>query len=234
MYKCLVSNEKGEINANLSLNVQMAQSETEVETKTRKTSASGVSVKKERRKSVILQCAVSGQKDVAITWKKEGSELETSEKRKSSRYSVEKKLSENNQTLIQLEIWDADVKDSGIYELVAQNQEGETQSQTVELTAEQVKMSLEAQEKATKPKPKKKKKKKSEAKKEIPVPEISSFLRNYILKEGENIEMKCRLEEEIEETDVTVTWTFNDQELTNSDRVQTTYDGTWAKLFIVA
>ena len=87
MYKCLVSNEKGEINANLMLNVQMAQSETVVETKekTKKVSTAGVSVKKERRKSVILQCAVSGQKDVEISWKKGGTELETTEKKKSSR-----------------------------------------------------------------------------------------------------------------------------------------------------
>ena len=58
------------------------------------------------------------------------------------RYSVEKKFSEANQTIIQLEIMEADVNDSGVYELVAKNQEGETQSQTVELTSEQVEMSL--------------------------------------------------------------------------------------------
>merc|ERR1712045_575040 len=224
MYKCLVSNDKGEINANLMLNIQMAQSETQVETKTtRKTSATGVSVKKERRKSVILQCAVSGQKEVDITWKKEGTELETTTKKKSSRYSVEKKFSEQNQTIIQLEIMDADVNDSGVYELVAKNTEGETQSQTVELTTEQVEMSLKAQEEASEAKAKKKKKKKKTTKKEKEViaPEISSFLRNYILKEGENVDMKCRLEEEIEEGDVEVTWTFNDKVITSSDRIQT-------------
>ena len=44
----------------------MAAAETQVETKekTRKVSTTGVSVKKERRKSVILQCAVSGQKEI--------------------------------------------------------------------------------------------------------------------------------------------------------------------------
>ena len=233
MYKCLVSNDKGEINANLMLNIQMAQSETQVETKTtRKTSATGVSVKKERRKSVILQCAVSGQKEVDITWKKEGSELETTLKKKSSRFSVEKKFSEQNQTMIQLEIMDADVNDAGVYELVAKNAEGETQSQMVELTSDQVKMSLQAQEEAEAKKKKKKKKKKKEEKKEIIAPEISSFLRNLILKEGENIEMKCRLEEEIEEGDVTVTWYFKEEVFTESDRVQQTFDGTFAKLFI--
>merc|ERR1712018_769299 len=163
MYKCLVSNEKGEINANLMLNVQMAAAETQVETKekTRKVSTTGVSVKKERRKSVILQCAVSGQKDVEITWKKGGSELETTEKKKSSRYSVEKKFSEQNQSVIQLDILEAHVPDSGVYELVAKNAEGETQSQTVELTSEQVEMSLKAQEEAEAKKKKKKKKKKT-------------------------------------------------------------------------
>ena len=51
---------------------------------------------------------------------------------------MEKKFSEQNQTVIQLEIMEADVTDSGVYELVAKNAEGETQSQTVELTSEQV------------------------------------------------------------------------------------------------
>merc|ERR1711881_252831 len=60
-------------------------------------------------------------------------------------------------------------------------------------------------------KKKKKKKKKTVEKKDLPAPEISSFLRNYILKEGENVDMKCRLEEEIEEGDVEITWTFNDK-----------------------
>merc|ERR1711983_324029 len=160
-----------------------------------------------------------------ITWKKEGSELETTLKKKSSRFSVEKKFSEQNQTMIQLEIMDADVNDAGVYELVAKNAEGETQSQMVELTSDQVKMSLQAQEEAEA-----KKKKKKEEKKEIIAPEISSFLRNLILKEGENIEMKCRLEEEIEEGDVTVTWYFKEEVFTESDRVQQTFDGTFAKL----
>merc|ERR1712113_207303 len=165
MYKCLVSNDKGEINANLMLNIQMAQSEvTSTESKTsvtRKTSeTTKMSVKKERRRSVILQCAVSGQSDVDIVWKKEGSVLETTEQKKTSRYSVEKKASTQNQTIIQLEIMDADVEDKGVYELVAKNSEGETQSQIVELTekqvlksigkktAEHVKLSLQAQEEA--------------------------------------------------------------------------------------
>ena len=95
-------------------------------------------------------------------------------------------------------------------------------------------MSLKAQEEAaeSKAKKKKKKKKKTVEKKELIAPEISSFLRNQILKEGENIDMKCRLDEEIEEGDVEVTWSFNDKVITNSDRIQTSFDGTFAKIFI--
>ena len=44
--------------------------------------------------------------------------------------------------------------------------------------------------------------------------------------------MKCRLDEEIDVEDVTVTWFFNDKEFTESDRVQITFDGTYAKVFI--
>ena len=44
--------------------------------------------------------------------------------------------------------------------------------------------------------------------------------------------MKCRLDEEIDVEDVTVTWLFNDKEFTESDRVQITFDGTYAKVFI--
>ena len=129
---------------------------------------------------------------------------------------------------------EADVNDSGVYELVARNAEGETQSQTVELTSEQVEMSLKAQEEAaeTKAKKKKKKKKKTVEKKDIIAPEISSFLRNYILKEGEKIDIKCRLEEEIEEGDVEVTWTINDKVVTSDDRFEITFDGTFAKLYV--
>lgn len=237
MYKCMVSNDKGEINANLMLNIQMAASEatTDVKTTTKKTSTtSAVSVKKERRRSVILQCAVTGQKDVNVTWKKAGETLETTEQSSSSRFSVEKKLSEANQTIIQLEILDAAITDSGTYELVAQNQEGETQSQMVQLTEDQVKISLQTQEEADAKKKKKKKKKVKVEKKEIIAPEISSFLKNLILKEGENIEMKCRLEEEMEEADVTVTWFFNDTAMTNSERVETSFDGIFAKLFVAS
>merc|ERR1712096_248680 len=79
-----------------------------------------------------------------------------------------------------------------------------------------------------------KKKKKKEAEKEVPKPELSSYLKNFIKKEGESIEMKCRLEEEYEEGDVTMTWYFNDVKVESSDRCMITFDGTYATLFIAS
>merc|ERR1739842_234034 len=138
--------------------------------------------------------------------------------------------------------------DQGSYQLVAKSETGETQSQTVTLQEDQVKMeaaevsaeaeaaSVASTEESVKKKKKKvvKKKKKKEAEKEIPKPELSSYLKNFIKKEGESIEMKCRLEEEYEDGDVKMTWFFNDTEIESNDKYMITFDGTYATLFIAS
>ncbi len=48
--------------------------------------------------------------------------MKTVEQSNSSRYSVEKKISTQNETLVQLEILEADLADSGVYELVARTE----------------------------------------------------------------------------------------------------------------
>merc|ERR1712110_652939 len=79
----------------------------------------------------------------------------------------------------------------------------------------------------------KKKKKKEEAKK-VTKPELSSYLRSLIKKEGEAIDLQCRLEEEMEEGECEVKWFFNDEELQESDEFVMSFDGTYAKLFIAS
>merc|ERR1712179_742473 len=51
-------------------------------------------------------------------------------------------------------------------------------------------------------------------------------------KEGESIELKCRLEEEMEEGECTVTWSFNETVITENERFMISFDGTYAKLFV--
>merc|ERR1711915_698864 len=235
LYKCVVNNKYGEINANLSLNIEVAPVIRD----------RPIVKKVEKKKSVVLQCAVQGTQDIDVQWFKEGQAIQAT---KGARFSVEKKKSEirEGETIVQLEIHDTEITDQGSYQLVARSETGETQSQTVTLQEEQVKMeaaeaspesvSAATEETSVKKKKKKvvKKKKKKEVEKEIPKPELSSYLKNFIKKEGESIEMKCRLEEEYEEGDVEMKWYFNDTLIESSDRCMITFDGTYATLFIAS
>ena len=194
-----MKNEQGEINANLTLNIQVApedQVDSTVERKeslvTRKTSQTTVMeqtsiTSTKRKRSVILQCKVSGDQDVKVEWAKDGKDIATTEQTRESRYSVERKKSEakENETLVSLEIMEASVEDKGKYDLVAISTEGEKQKQTVVLTEEAIVASLAAQPDegdGGKKKKKKivKKKKKKEEKKEIKKPELSSYLRSMV------------------------------------------------------
>merc|ERR1712142_947813 len=88
--------------------------------------------KVEKKKSVVLQCAVQGTQDIDVQWFKEGQAISAS---KGARFSVEKKKSEGREgeTIVQLEIHDTEITDQGSYQLVAKSETGETQSQTVTL-----------------------------------------------------------------------------------------------------
>merc|ERR1711994_918651 len=230
LYKCVVSNQYGEINANLSLNIEIAP------------------IIRERpiiKKSVVLQCAVQGTQEIDVQWFKGDQAIDT---KGQAKFAVRKNKSEtrDGETIVQLEIEDTEVADQGTYKLVAKSETGETQSQAVQLAEEQVKMEAaevsEAKEESksedtvVKKKKKKvvKKKKKKEEVKEINAPEIASYLKNFIKKEGEAIEFKCRLEEEFEEGQVKVQWFHNDVEITSNEKYLMSFDGLYASLQLVS
>merc|ERR1712240_552488 len=129
LYKCVVNNKYGEINANLSLNIEVAPVIRE----------RPIIKKVEKKKSVVLQCAVQGQQDIEVAWFKEDTAIDTKQERK---FSVVKKKSETREgeTIVQLEIKDTEASDQGTYKLVAKSKQGETQSQIVQLKEDQVKM----------------------------------------------------------------------------------------------
>merc|ERR1712200_276804 len=128
------------------------------------------------------------------------------------RYSVTRKKSEVGETIVSLE-------------LVAKSKTGQTQSQAVQLLEEQVKE--QAEDSKSEETVKKKKKK------EVKTPEIASYLKNFIKKEGEDVEFKCRLEEEYEEGEVKMVWYFNDTVIEASDKYLITFDGCYASLQMV-
>ena len=162
--------------------------------------------KVEKKKSVVLQCAVQGTQDIDVKWYKEGHQISAKE---GSRYSIEKKKSEirDGETIVQLQIEDTEITDQGAYQLVARSETGETQSQTVTLQEEQVKMeaaeaptevdSVVATEdtsvKKKKKKVIKKTKKKKEKEKEVIKPEISSFLKNFVSIKAERLDADSEL-----------------------------------------
>merc|ERR1711994_322130 len=164
LYECVVSNQYGEINANLSLNIEVAPIIRE----------RPIIKKAEKKKSVVLQCAVQGTQEIDVQWFKGDQAIDTKEQAK---FAVQKKKSEtrDGETIVQLEIKDTEVADQGTYKLVAKSETGETQSQAVQLAEEQVKMEAaevsEAKEESksedtvVKKKKKKKKKKKNKNKK---------------------------------------------------------------------
>ena len=148
--------------------------------------------KVEKKKSVVLQCAVQGTQDIDVQWFKEGQQISA---KQGGRYSIEKKKSEirDGETIVQLQIEDTEINDQGSYQLVARSETGETQSQTVTLQEEQVKMeaaeqaaadtvdtAVVEQEETVKKKKKKVKKVKKKKEKEVIKPEISSFLKNFV------------------------------------------------------
>ena len=57
---------------------------------------------------------------------------------------------------------------------------------------------------------------------------------SQIKQEGENIEFKCRLEEDMEPGTCTATWYFNDTKIEESNKRTMEFDNTYAKLFIAA
>merc|ERR1711936_547744 len=136
-------------------------------------------------------------------------------------------MGREGETIVQLQIEDTEINDQGSYQLVAKSETGETQSQTVTLQEDQVKMEAaevsaeaEAASVASTEESVKKKKKKVVKKKK---------------KEGESIEMKCRLEEDYEEGEwPTMTWYFNGDKIESSERCMISFDGTYATLFIAS
>ena len=62
LYKCVVHNRYGEINANLSLNIEVAPVIRE----------RPIIKRVEKKKSIVLQCAVAAEQDIEVQWFKEG------------------------------------------------------------------------------------------------------------------------------------------------------------------
>lgn len=123
LYRCNIKNQYGELNANLTLNVEIVPI---IKDKPK-------IIKIIKKKTAIIECTVASKFEPKCNWFKETRQI-TIDNRHSCRIE---KVKEGEFT-VKLEINNVEQTDIGSYKLVASNERGEAQSQTVELTDLQV------------------------------------------------------------------------------------------------
>ena len=163
-------------------------------------------VRKPDKKNVVLEFAVASKDIADIEFLKDGQTVQSTSEGKANvsakKYSITQKVIEQkNETLVQLEIEDASVKDIGEYEIVVKNKQGQSSSKKLSVSETEIitpepgqveaDESIDIEEDMAKSegvevKKKKKKivKKKKKKEEEAPVnpPEVVSFLRNLVRK----------------------------------------------------
>lgn len=171
LYKCNIKNQYGELNANLTLNVEIVPI---IKEKPK-------IIKIIKKKTAIIECTVASKFEPKCSWFKETKQI-TVDNRHSCRIE---KVKEGEFT-VKLEITNVEQTDIGSYKLVASNERGEAQSQTVELTDLQI----------------------------ADKPIISRHLNNeYSVKENKNVTLEVEIKSM--DKSCKVTWTKDDVVLRN-------------------
>lgn len=166
LYKCNIKNQYGELNANLTLNVEIVPI---IKDKPR-------IIKIIKKRTAIIECTVASKFEPKCSWFKETREITID-----NRHSCKIDKVKEGEFTVKLEISNVEQSDIGSYKLVASNERGEAQSQTVELT------DLQTTDK----------------------PQISKHLKNqYTIKEKGNATLEIELKST--DKSCKVTWTKDD------------------------
>lgn len=117
-YRCLIKNDVGEINANLSLNIEGAPEDDSISP----TFLEKPKITSERDgQLIIMECVVRAKPTPTITWSHEGVTVVKSSRIKQTI------IEESNDTYrIRMEILNADAEDSGLYKCNVKNLAGES------------------------------------------------------------------------------------------------------------
>lgn len=119
LYKCNIKNQYGELNANLTLNVEIVPI---IKDKPK-------IIKIIKKKTAIIECIVASKFEPKCNWFKENKQINID-----NRHSCKIDKVKEGEFTVKLEINNVEQTDIGSYKLVASNERGEAQSQTVELT----------------------------------------------------------------------------------------------------
>lgn len=123
LYKCNIKNQYGELNANLTLNVEIVPI---IKEKPK-------IIKIIKKRTAIIECIVVSKFEPKCNWFKETKQITID-----NRHACKIEKNKEGEFTVKLEISNVEQTDIGSYKLVASNERGEAQSQTVELTDLQV------------------------------------------------------------------------------------------------
>lgn len=164
-------------------------------------------IRREHQKTIIIECTVQSANKPDVVWYRENNMV-----REDTRHQVHIKQVSQGEFAIALEIEAPDVKDKGVYKLMAKNTKGESTSQTVIVEVDQ------KEEKKTPEPPKGEK------------PKIIGKLQRVEIEQGKSETLSIRIESK---TKCTVIWYRNKTVLRESTKIKTTFDGTVAQLRIL-
>lgn len=163
-------------------------------------------IRREHQKTIIIECTVQSANKPDVVWYKENSMV-----REDTRHQVHIKQVSQGEFAIALEIEAPDVKDKGVYKLMAKNTKGESTSQTVNVEVEG----------------QKEEKKKEEPKGEKP--KLTSKLERLEIEQGKSGSLVIRIESK---TKCTVVWYHNKTVIRETTKIKSTFDGSTAELRI--
>merc|ERR1712106_1033161 len=122
VYKCHIANVFGELNANLNLNIEVAP--------TIKTQPRVVSI---INRKCIIECMVMSSSQPACSWFHMENKVKLD-----SRHCITVNEDGEGSYKCQMEIMKMTKEDAGIYKMIAKNDKGETTSEVIELSADQI------------------------------------------------------------------------------------------------
>jgi len=122
VYKCHIANVFGELNANLNLNIEVAP--------TIKTQPRVVSI---INRKCIIECMVMSSSQPACSWFHMENKVKLD-----SRHCITVNEDGEGSYKCQMEIMKITKEDAGIYKMIAKNDKGETTSEVIELSADQI------------------------------------------------------------------------------------------------
>lgn len=169
-------------------------------------------IRREHQKTIIIECTVQSANKPDVVWYKENSMV-----REDTRHQVHIKQVSQGEFAIALEIEAPDVKDKGVYKLMAKNTKGESTSQTVNVEVDAQQQQQQEEKKKEQPKAGEK-------------PKLTTKLQRLEIEQGKSGSLSVRIESK---TKCTIIWYQNKTVIRETSKIKSSFDGSTAELRII-